>query len=96
MGVLHSFLYVAEIIPTCRILKPDGTRLKATGFKDWLRSRGLFMECLCPLVLEIGDRDPISCRLVVSKANGDVLAFCHQEENGCGMRGENLSTCGYI
>ena len=38
--------------------------------------------------MEIDEREPVSCRLVVSKTNGDVLAFCHQEKDGCGMRGE--------
>jgi hypothetical protein len=71
-----------------RVLKSDGMRLKATGFKEWLRARGLFLEYLCPLVMEIDERTPCSCRLVVSKTTGDVLAFCHQEENGCGMRGK--------
>ena len=60
------------------------SRLPASGS---LCARGLFLKCLCPLVMEIDERTPC-CRLIVSKTTGDVLAFCHQEENGCGMRGK--------
>lgn len=70
-------------------MKPDGHALKPTGLKDWLRARGLFIECLCPLALDVTPRDPYSCRLVESKTTGDVFAFCHfeSEDRGCGMRG---------
>ncbi len=70
-------------------MKADGHPLKPTGLKDWLRARGLFIECLCPLALDVTPRDPYSCRLVQNKSSGDVMAFCHFESDnrGCGMRG---------
>ncbi len=70
-------------------MKADGHPLKPTGLKDWLRARGLFIECLCPLALDVTPLDPYSCRLVQNKNSGDVMAFCHFESDnrGCGMRG---------
>lgn len=89
------YLTVGIYWPWClfsiiRPIKPDGGRILATGLKEWLRARGLFIECLCPLVLDsLESRDPRSCRLVES-TGGDVFAFCNQESNGCGMRSKQI------
>ena len=74
-----------------RPLKVDGTLIVATGLKEWLRARGLFLECFCPLVFGISDRESSSCRIVVS-LGGDVFAFCNKDalvtgNNGCQMNG---------
>ncbi|KJA15068.1 hypothetical protein HYPSUDRAFT_59027 [Hypholoma sublateritium FD-334 SS-4] len=85
--VIYSRL-VGAVVSVSWIMKADGHALKPTGLKDWLRARGLFIECLCPLALDVTPRDPYSCRLVESGTNGDVFAFCHfeSEDRGCGMR----------
>ncbi|KAJ7857575.1 hypothetical protein B0H13DRAFT_2356853 [Mycena leptocephala] len=55
-----------------------------TGFKAYLRTRGLFIECFCAFT---SDRDhPKSCVLVESEVTGDVLAFCHYEIARCGFK----------
>ncbi|KAF5324292.1 hypothetical protein D9619_011396 [Psilocybe cf. subviscida] len=91
--VVYSRLAEA-VVEVAWPLKADGTLIVATGLKDWLRARGLFIECFCPLMFEITDREPCSCRIVVS-LGGDVFAFCNKDtlvsgEGGCKMN-VNLS-----
>lgn len=71
-----------------RIIESDRQPLKATDLKEWLHSRGLFLECLCPLVHDILPHEPWSCRLIESSTNGEVFALCHLEFDGCGMNGQ--------
>ncbi|KJA22512.1 hypothetical protein HYPSUDRAFT_66982 [Hypholoma sublateritium FD-334 SS-4] len=83
--VIYSRL-VGGLVEVSWVLKANGMQLQATGLKDWLRARGLFIECLCPLVAEVGDRVAHSCRIVQSAGSRDVFAFCNLDHDGCGMR----------
>lgn len=81
--IIHSLRIISFILIN-RVLKSNGMQLQATGLKDWLRARGLFIECLCPLVAEVGDRVPHSCRIVQSAGSRDVFAFCNLY-SGCSV-----------
>jgi len=50
-------------------------RLKAIGFKEWLRARGLFLECLCPLVMEINERTRVPAVLLSARQLVTSLRF---------------------
>ncbi|KAJ6561640.1 hypothetical protein B0H19DRAFT_1259307 [Mycena capillaripes] len=73
-----------EMAVSCSWPTHNGTKIKPTGFKAYLRNRGLFIECFCAFT---SDRlHPFSCQLVVSKVTGHVLAFCHFSSARCGFK----------
>ncbi|PPR04425.1 hypothetical protein CVT26_002291, partial [Gymnopilus dilepis] len=54
-----------------------------TGIKSFLDGKGAFWECLCAALYDDGH----PCRIVVSRKNGEVMAFCHYENTNtsCGF-----------
>ncbi|KAJ7505091.1 hypothetical protein B0H11DRAFT_2343523, partial [Mycena galericulata] len=77
--VVYSRL--AEQVVTLAWPTSKGTKIVPSGIKNYLRSRGLFLECFCAFGLD--SDHPRSCQIVVSSVTGDVLGFCHFDHPRC-------------
>ncbi|PPQ81154.1 hypothetical protein CVT26_011107 [Gymnopilus dilepis] len=51
----------------------NGVPIVPRGVKNYLDTKGIYWECFCALISDVAR----PCRIVVSRQDGDVLAFCH-------------------
>lgn len=61
-----------------------GTRITANGVREYMRRRGLFLECFCGLVSD----DPRPSQIVDTMVSGHTIGFCHYNPARCGYRGK--------
>lgn len=81
---LHGELFLLQFFFRCLLsLRPtsNGERIEPNGLRAWLRRRGLYWSCFCPL--ETGE--PMSCQ-IVHGTYGRVSAYCGQFPSHCGFR----------
>ncbi|KAJ7227549.1 hypothetical protein C8J57DRAFT_1252460 [Mycena rebaudengoi] len=92
-AILHLQLTSTEILVYSRTAKRlviiswpthNGYMIRAHRLKDWLRARGLFLECFCGFTSDYNH--PRSCQIVVSSVTKDVFAFCHFDQPKCGFK----------
>ncbi|PPQ70120.1 hypothetical protein CVT26_013405 [Gymnopilus dilepis] len=60
-----------------------GVPIVPKGVKNYLDAKGMFWECFCAIVSEVAR----PCLIVVSRQDGDVLAFCNHLDDAlkCGF-----------
>ncbi|KAJ7292093.1 hypothetical protein C8J57DRAFT_1492573 [Mycena rebaudengoi] len=66
--------------PSRSLLFP-GVKILASGLKQYLRTRGLFLECFCAFGSDANE--PRSSQIVVSNVTNDVFGFCHFNPSRC-------------
>ncbi|KAF8123506.1 hypothetical protein K438DRAFT_1126618 [Mycena galopus ATCC 62051] len=81
---LVVFSHLAERAVQVAYPTYNNRKIVPTGLFHYLRAHGIFLECWCAFQADAGI--PRSCRIVVSKATGDVLAFCHFDHDRCGFK----------
>ncbi|KAJ6565297.1 hypothetical protein DFH09DRAFT_1315076 [Mycena vulgaris] len=78
---LVVFSRLAEQVVTVSWPKFHGHKIRDTGIKAFLRTRGLFIECFCGFCSE--SNQPRSCQIVVSKVTNHTHGFCHYDSPRC-------------
>ncbi|KAJ7242719.1 hypothetical protein C8J57DRAFT_1526082 [Mycena rebaudengoi] len=76
---LVVFSRLAEQVVTISWPTNKGVKILASGLKQYLRTRGLFLECFCAF----GSDEPRSSQIVVSNVTNDVFGFCHSNPSRC-------------
>ncbi|KAF8957972.1 hypothetical protein BDZ97DRAFT_74911 [Flammula alnicola] len=79
------FRYCMLLTSRSSPLTSNGIPVLPTGMKDYVRERETFIECNCGILYPAADHEPLSCRMVVSKATSEVIAFCNKRPSICGM-----------
>ncbi|PPQ83122.1 hypothetical protein CVT26_008865 [Gymnopilus dilepis] len=78
-------VYSRPVESLVRIAWPirQGVPIVPKGVKNYLDGKGIFWECFCAIISE----EARPCRIVVSRQDGDVLAFCHHLDDSlkCGF-----------
>ncbi|KAJ6517778.1 hypothetical protein DFH09DRAFT_1332095 [Mycena vulgaris] len=88
-AVVKHQLTTNELVVFCRLLghavtlywpTHNGVKIIPARLRDWLRSRGLFLECFCGFLTDA--KNPRSSQIVVG-ISGDVWAFCYHDRPQC-------------
>ncbi|KAJ7234828.1 hypothetical protein C8J57DRAFT_1531332 [Mycena rebaudengoi] len=72
---LVVFSRLAEQVVTISWPTHKGVKILASGLKQYLRTRSLFLECFCAFGSDVNE--PRSSQIVVSNVTDDVFGFCH-------------------
>ncbi|KAK7039724.1 hypothetical protein R3P38DRAFT_490028 [Favolaschia claudopus] len=81
---LTAYARCVEMVVTMSWPTHNGVKIRPDGIKNYLRARGLFIECAC--AFESDAQHPRSCQIVVSSLSGNVFAFCHFDRARCQFR----------